>query len=148
MKFSHKPILAFLIVLCSLLTLNAQEAKPNATKPEATKSPEKSGARKGREWGTAPAPEFVPERVMLGWVGDPAHTQAITWRTEKLAETPQIEFTLASADPSFIKGATSVSAKSGSLDIGNGKIVATYRANLEGLKPNTHYLYRAGDGKN
>ena len=148
MKFSHKPILAFLIVLCSLLTLNAQEAGPNATKPEATKTPEKSGARKGREWGTAPAPEFVPERVMLGWVGDPAHTQAITWRTEKRAETPQIEFALASADPSFIKTATSVSAKSGSLDIGNGKTVATYRANLEGLKPNTHYLYRAGDGKN
>jgi hypothetical protein len=29
-----------------------------------------------------------------------------------------------------------------------GKTVATYRANLEGLKPETHYLYRAGDGKN
>jgi len=26
--------------------------------------------------------------------------------------------------------------------------VATYRANMEGLKPETHYLYRAGDGKN
>jgi 3',5'-cyclic AMP phosphodiesterase CpdA len=26
--------------------------------------------------------------------------------------------------------------------------VATYRANLEGLKPETHYLYRVGDGKN
>jgi 3',5'-cyclic AMP phosphodiesterase CpdA len=148
MKFSRRTILAILIGLCSLSALNAQEAKPDATKPEATKAPEKSGARKVREWGTAPLPEFTPERVMLGWVGDPAHTQAITWRTEKLAETPQIEFTIASANPDFIKSATSVSAKSGSLGIGNGKVVATYRANLEGLKPNTHYLYRAGDGTN
>lgn len=132
----------------SALTLNAQEASSNAAKPEAAKAPEKSGARKGREWGTAPAPEFAPERVMLGWIGDPAHTQAITWRTEKLAQTPQIEFALASADPSFIKSAASVPAKSGSLDLGNGKTVATYRANIEGLKPNTHYLYRAGDGIN
>ncbi len=148
MKFSRRSILALLIVLCSLPALSAQEAKPNATKPEATKTPDKSASRKGREWGAAPVPEFVPERVMLGWVGDPAHTQAITWRTEKLADTPQIEFALASANPDFIKSAASVPAKSGSLDTGNGKTVATYRANLEGLKPNTHYLYRAGDGKN
>ena len=148
MNFSRRTILAMLLGLCSLFTLNAQEAKQNATTPEATKTPEQSGARKGREWSTAPAPEFAPERVMLGWVGDPAHTQAITWRTEKLAETPQIEFAIASANPDFIKGATSVSAKSGSLGIGNSKTVATYRANLEGLKSNTHYLYRAGDGKN
>jgi len=26
--------------------------------------------------------------------------------------------------------------------------VSVYRANLEGLKPETHYLYRVGDGKN
>src|ERR1039458_4436263 len=97
MNLSRRSILGSLIGMCSLLTLNAQDAVSNAVKPEAAKTPEKSGVRKDREWGTAPAPEFAPERVMLGWVGDPAHTQAITWRTEKLAETPQIEFTRARA---------------------------------------------------
>lgn len=148
MNLSRRSILGSLIGMCSLLTLNAQEAVSNILKQESPKTPDKSGARKGREWGTAPAPEFAPERVVLGWIGDPAHTQAITWRTEKLAETPQVQFALASADPDFIKSATSVPAKSGSLDLDSGKTVATYRANIEGLKPSTHYLYRAGDGKN
>jgi 3',5'-cyclic AMP phosphodiesterase CpdA len=85
---------------------------------------------------------------MLGWVGDPAHTQAVTWRTEKRAETPQVQFAPASANPEFITGAVTVPASSASLDIGSGKTVGVYRANLESLKPESHYLYRVGDGKN
>jgi 3',5'-cyclic AMP phosphodiesterase CpdA len=138
MKFTRKIVIA-LVMLFPLLALNAQQAKTN---------PVSSGALKKDAWGTAPVPEFTPQRVMLGWIGDPAHTQAITWRTEKSAQTPQVQFALASADPGFAGNAATVMAKEGSLETGNGKTVSTYRANLQDLKPDTRYLYRVGDGKN
>ncbi len=148
MKFSRKTTLTLFVLLCSLFTLNAQEAKTNGAKSDAKKQEKSDAPKKPAGWGAAPAAEFTPQRVILGWTGDPAHTQAITWRTEKPAETPQVQFAVASANPDFVKSAVSAPAKSGSLEIGNGKTVATYRANVEGLKPNTHYLYRVGDGKN
>ena len=132
MKLGHKTTPALLALLAPLLVLNGQQAKPKIS----------------REWGTAPTAEFTPQRVMLGWTGDPAHTQAITWRTDRSAETPQVQFAPASANPEFIKAASTVPAASASLNIGGGKTVATYSANLEGLKPSTRYLYRAGDGTN
>ena len=136
MSFSRRNVLSLGLPLYSALVLKGQDAKPDA----AAKTP-------GR-WGSAPAPEFAPERVILGWTGDPAHTQAVTWRTEKRAETPQVQFAPSSANPDFASSAAAVPAKAGSLDLWNGKSVATYRANIEGLKPETHYLYRVGDGKN
>lgn len=123
----------------SLLALQTQEGKS---------SPGKQNAKAPRKWGIAPETEFAPQRVMLGWTGDPAHTQAVTWRTAKAAETPQVQFAPASANPDFIEGAATVQGKRGSLDIGNDSAVATYRANLEGLKADTRYHYRVGDGKN
>ena len=135
MKLSRRSILSLSIPLYTSLALKAQEAKSNS---ESTP----------RKWGTAPTAEFAPQRVILGWTGDPAHTQAVTWRTDGRAETPQVQFAPASANPDFVSDAITVPAKPGSLDIGNGKTVGTYRANLQGLKPETHYLYRVGDGKN
>lgn len=135
MQWSRRNILNLGLPLCSALALKGQEAQPKA-------------ATTPRKWGTAPAPEFSPQRVMLGWTGDPAHTQAVTWRTEKPAETPQVQFAPASADPDFIDSAATAETKSVSLEIGTGRIVAMYRANMEGLKSGSHYLYRVGDGKN
>jgi 3',5'-cyclic AMP phosphodiesterase CpdA len=140
MKFSRNIIVALFVLFCSLLAANAQEAAPNAGKTKASE--------KRDRWGTAPVPEFAPQRVLLGWTGDPAHTQAITWRTDQLAATPQVQYAIASANPEFINTAATAAAKAAALDIGNGKTVAVYRANLEGMKPSTHYLYRVGDGKN
>ncbi len=135
MQWSRRNILDLGLPLCSALALKGQEAQPKA-------------ATTSRKWGTAPAAEFAPQRVLLGWTGDPAHTQAVTWRTEKPAETPQVQFAAASADPDFINSAATAEAKSASLEIGTGRTVAMYRANMEGLKPGSHYLYRVGDGKN
>lgn len=135
MKLNTKLVPALLVLLCPLLALQGQDAK---SKKESTP----------RKWGTAPTVEFTPLRVMLGWIGDPAHTQAITWRTQKKAETPQVQFAQGDANPDFISNAATVPARAGSLDTGGGVTVATYRVNLENLKPETHYLYRVGDGKN
>lgn len=146
MKSALKTVLSLFVLfvmLCSLLALNAQDAKQSPAKSGAPKS-----ESKGSKWGGAPSAEFAPQRVILGWTGDPAHTQAVTWRTAKLAETPQVQFAPSSANPEFVAAAVTAQAKSASLDIGNGQTVATYRANLQGLKPDTRYLYRVGDGKN
>ena len=140
MKLSRRSLLSLSLPLYSSLALRAQDAKPAGTKSTAQS--------RGDHWGTAPAPEFAPDRVILGWTGDPAHTQTVTWRTAKTAETPQVQFAQASANPAFVNEAATVFAKAGSLEIGNGKAVATYRAHLQRLKPETHYLYRVGDGKN
>ncbi len=140
MKLSRRSLLSLSVPLCTSLALRAQDAKPTGTRSTAQS--------RGDHWGTAPAPEFAPDRVILGWTGDPARTQAVTWRTAKAAEKPQVQFAPASADPAFVSDAATVPAKAGSLEIAGGKTVATYRANLEGLKPETHYLYRVGDGKN
>ena len=140
MKLSRRSLLSLSLPLYSSLALKAQDAKPTGTRSTAQS--------RGDHWGTAPASEFAPDRVILGWTGDPARTQAVTWRTAKAAQKPQVQFAPASADPAFVSDAATVPAKAGSLEIASGKTVATYRANLEGLKPETHYLYRAGDGKN
>ncbi len=135
MKAGYKTILSLSVLLCSSLALSAQDAKP--TKENTP-----------RKWGSAPSAEFTPQRVILGWTGDPAHTQAVTWRTAKPAGTPQVQVAPSSANPEFVGSAVTTAAKSGSLEIGNGQTVATYRANLQGLKPDSRYLYRVGDGKN
>jgi Purple acid Phosphatase, N-terminal domain/Calcineurin-like phosphoesterase len=135
LKIDRKLAPALLALLCPLLVLRSQDAKSN-----------NQGAPK--RWGSAPAVEFTPQRVMLGWIGDPAHTQAITWRTQKKADTPQVQFAPGDANPDFISKAATVPATATSLDLGDGVAAVTYRANLENLKPATHYLYRVGDGKN
>src|ERR1035438_3126842 len=140
MKLSRRTLLSLSLPLYSSLGLKAQDAKPTGTRSTAQS--------RGDHWGTAPASEFAPDRVILGWTGDPARTQAVTWRTAKAAQKPQVQFAPASADPAFVSDAATVPAKAGSLEIASGKTVATYRANLEELKPETHYLYRVGDGKN
>lgn len=148
MKIDYKLGATLLLSFCSLLALHSQEAK---TSLEQAKPPESASKKKSdapRKWGTAPAADFTPQRVILGWTGEPAHTQSVTWRTDQPADTPQVQIAVASANPEFVNSAATVPAKAGSLDIGNGRTVATYRANLKDLKPDTHYLYRVGDGKN
>jgi len=140
LTLTHKIVIAGFVLACFWPALLAQDAKSVAKNSNTAAAP--------RKWGVAPAAQFTPQRVILGWTGDPAHTQAVTWRTDKTAETPQVQVALASANPEFVSSATAVQAKSATLDTGNGKTVATYRANLEGLKPATHYLYRVGDGTN
>ena len=82
----------------------------------------------------------------LDWRSRP-HTGRHLENRQTLA-TPQVQFVLASANPDFVNSAATATAKAAALDVGNDKTVAAYRANLEGLKASTHYLYRVGDGNN
>ncbi len=91
-------------------------------------------------------PEFIPERIILSVTADPAHTQAVTWRTEKAESAARGQIAEASANPDFEKSATAVSAKTTEAEVSSGKLVGEYAVKFEGLKPNTQYSYRVGDG--
>ena len=134
---------ALSLMLAPALLLYAQEARQGETKKSDAKKVENF-----RRANTAPAPEFAPQRVILGWTGDPSRSMTVTWRTEKGAAKPEVQLALANPNPAFANQAKSVEAKSSSLDIGGGRNVATYRAELRELTPDTRYLYRVGGGDN
>jgi 3',5'-cyclic AMP phosphodiesterase CpdA len=91
-------------------------------------------------------PELVPERIILSLTADPAHSQAVTWRTEKALDIAQAQITQASANPNFEKTAATVTATAAKAEVASGKTSGEYAAYFNGLTPNTHYSYRVGDG--
>jgi 3',5'-cyclic AMP phosphodiesterase CpdA len=91
-------------------------------------------------------PELVPERIILSLTADPAHSQAVTWRTEKIIGVAQAQVAHASANPNFEKAAATVMAASANAEVPGGKTVGEYAAHFSGLIPNTRYSYRVGDG--
>lgn len=94
-----------------------------------------------------PPPGAIPTRIILTWTGDPATTQAVTWRTETSRPSPQVQVTRLSASPAFEKTATAVPGAAATETLGNGRSVNHYSANLTGLEPDTKYSYRVGDGQ-
>jgi len=90
-----------------------------------------------------PQPELIPERVILSLTADPAHSQAVTWRTIKAISSAQAQIAPASANPNFEKAATTVTATAVQTDAAKP---GEYAVQFEGLTPNAHYSYRVGDG--
>lgn len=95
---------------------------------------------------TAPPPGSVPTRIILTWAGDPARTQAVTWRTQTLSPSPQAQLARFTADPGFEKKAITVKGADTD-DLGGGQPAGHYAANFQGLDPKTRYCYRVGDGQ-
>lgn len=93
------------------------------------------------------AAELTPRRVLLTWSGDPATSATVTWRTEAVPESAVAEIAVASADPSFTKTAQSVTGDPRPTTVGEAE-VAFPRVNFTGLRPDTTYSYRVGDGTN
>jgi 3',5'-cyclic AMP phosphodiesterase CpdA len=93
-----------------------------------------------------PVASHVPTRIILGWTGDPARTQAVTWMTEEPVSFPQAQFAVATPNPDFQRSAVTVAA--GTIPFPPVAEIRArhYRAVFEGLKPNTRYVYRVGDG--
>jgi 3',5'-cyclic AMP phosphodiesterase CpdA len=89
----------------------------------------------------------VPDRILLTWDGDPARTQAVTWRTDTSVQRAYAEYTLADDGPHFGHTATRVEARTehhrGDLDDAHYHTVT-----LADLAPATRYVYRVGDGTN
>ena len=89
----------------------------------------------------------VPSRIILSWAGDPARSQAVTWRTEILRPSAQAEIAKLTAGPDFEDSARIVHGTVASDDLGGGRTAGHYAVRFEGLDPATKYCYRVGDGR-
>ncbi len=93
------------------------------------------------------APSLLPDRIVLTWNGDPATTQAVTWRTSTAVTKPVAQITVANAGPDLEAGAEVVEAESQDLttDLSTARF---HSVTFTDLQPETRYAYRVGDGVN
>ena len=97
--------------------------------------------------GAAAPPGVAPSRIILTWTGDPARTQAVTWRTETPLASAKAQLAPFTADPGFEKKAITVDGSAEKDDLGGGQFAGHYAANFQDLNPNAKYCYRVGDGQ-
>ena len=126
----------FSLALCIHATVRAQE-------PRSYSPPEFD-----RAWSQ---PTNHPDRIVLNLGADPSSSASVTWRTSTEIDTAYAEIAIATAAPKFWRNATTLMARTTRFDgsdIPTAETVAHYHAAVfTGLKPNTTYAYRVGDGK-
>ncbi|MBW3599332.1 MAG: metallophosphoesterase family protein [Planctomycetes bacterium] len=105
--------------------------------PEPQRVPDKEAYR----------PSAIPDRIVLTWNGDPAATQAVTWRTDTSVHRAFAEVAVAEDGPFFSFKAARVEAETSKLETNLGE-AHYHSAVFEKLKPQTRYAYRVGDGEN
>lgn len=87
-----------------------------------------------------------PDRIVLTWAGDPAHSQAVTWRTDRSVKQAVAQIGIAQDNGNEIK-AEEKEAMTTPLHSDLGGEVNYHSVNFEDLTPATTYAYRVGDGK-
>jgi 3',5'-cyclic AMP phosphodiesterase CpdA len=92
-------------------------------------------------------PSAIPDRIILTWTGDPARSQAVTWRTDASVAKAKAQLALADHGPKFVAEAKDVPAVTMPLASDLGK-AHYHTAEFADLKPATAYAYRVGDGAN
>jgi len=92
-------------------------------------------------------PTPVPDRVILTWQGDPASSQAVTWRTDPSVRGARAELAEADHGPAFARAARTRYARTERLEADLGPALH-HSVNFDGLLPSTRYAYRVGDGVN
>lgn len=93
------------------------------------------------------SPNEMPDRVLLSWNSDPAHSQAMTWRTSTSVSRAFAEVAVAADDPFFVRNAVRTTATT-TAHQGDLETVHYHSVSLTGLSPDTLYVYRVGDGVN
>ena len=92
------------------------------------------------------APSPLPDRIVLTWSGDPATTQAVTWRTDPTVLRGIAELALATDNGRDLQP-TPLTARTEAFTSNLGE--AHYHSvEFAGLRPDTLYAYRVGDGLN
>ena len=93
------------------------------------------------------APSVLPDRVVLTWSGDPAHSQDVSWRTSSEVTHSVVEFAAATEGPYFTENAVRLHATTNPFesDLGTYHL---HTAKMAALAPETKYAYRVGDGVN
>jgi 3',5'-cyclic AMP phosphodiesterase CpdA len=94
----------------------------------------------------AHAPRPLPDRIVLTWKGDPATSQAVTWRTDTSVRVAMAELALANDSGRNLKP-TRVPAATAPFTSSLGA-AHTHSAEFQDLAPDTLYAYRVGDGVN
>lgn len=91
-------------------------------------------------------PGKVPDRIILTWSQDPAHSQSVTWRTSTQVREAWGEITLADPSPDFPNRIDTVRAHTETLttDLNEANF---HSLTFSDLKPGKLYMYRVGDGK-
>lgn len=94
---------------------------------------------------TYPASVF-PDRIILGYKGNPAISQAVNWRTDSTITNAVAAISEADPSPDFQPHAKIIKALT-QPTILDGKTVLYHEVNFTDLKPATQYAYRVGNGK-
>lgn len=92
-------------------------------------------------------PTAAPDRIVLSWVGDPATSQAVTWRTDATVVRAIAAIALATDGPIRAEQSSTIDAVTTRLVTDRGE-VRCHWANFQRLQPKTRYAYRVGDGVN
>lgn len=130
-----------------------RDAVQSAATKEATVSPaaKAPGADADKPLPVTPQeahrPGRIPDRIILTWQGDPAHSQSVSWRTDTSVAAPRAQIAPAEGGPKFPAKAVDVPAVTTVLttDLGSAQY---HSAQFTNLKPATRYAYRVGDGAN
>ncbi|SOD92555.1 purple acid phosphatase family protein [Spirosoma fluviale] len=91
------------------------------------------------------SPTAYPDRLVLGWQGNPATSQSVNWRTDSTITTAVGAIAEADPSPDFVDKAQVVTATTERVVL-DGKSVRYHSVHFKNLKPGTQYAYRVGDG--
>lgn len=96
-------------------------------------------------------PEIHPDRIVLNAGQNPSQEMAVTWRTSPEVTVAYAEIAPATGAPKFWRNAQTYQASTTTLDgssASDSQIQANYHSvSFSGLKANTVYGYRVGDGE-
>ncbi len=131
MKLSHVIIRVFTLAFLSAISVRAH------------------GNHEGLHHWEIPSKD--PDRIILTFHGEPATNRAVTWRTDTSITEAFAQIAEATANSKFTDQAVTRNAMTESFDLGlykgNNSLVVHYHSVIfEGLKPDTLYAYRVGDG--
>lgn len=93
-----------------------------------------------------PAATVRPDRIILTWSGDPATSQAVTWRTNTAVRTACAEIVPAGPGPDFHENAIRRRAETVRLRTDRGR-AHHHSVEFTNLDPGTLYAYRVGSAK-
>jgi len=86
------------------------------------------------------------DHIILTWTGNPATSQAVTWRSPEIFKKSLAEIARAKASPDFVKNTKQIPAATIPLE-SDGDFFYYHSVNFTDLKPNTLYAYRVGNGE-
>ena len=98
--------------------------------------------------GTDESSRLQPERIILNPTRNPAHEQAVTWRSRALVEKPIVQLAPARNGVDLDDYSRNISAKGEQVSISNTESAWHYSAVVKRLVPGTTYYYRVGSEEN